>query len=80
MHCVEQMNSAATAANGAVSLTERPLATSAADAGAEGGKVLRKPQHAFTHALELAYFDSLDAAYKLLPASDIARAAWLNVD
>ena len=39
--------------------------------------MLRKPQGAFTGALELAWFDSLDAAFKLFPVNDHARAAWI---
>ena len=48
-------------------------------AGAEEGKVQRKPQKAFTSTLEMAWFDEVDAAFKSLPGG-MARAAWLNVD
>ena len=51
-----------------------------ARAGTDEGRALHKPQHAFTSALELAWYDSLDAAFKLLPDGDAARVAWLNVD
>ena len=41
---------------------------------------MRKPQRAFTEALELARYDRLDLEFKALAQSNPERQAWLNLD
>ena len=48
----------------------------AADAGRRSHRV----QAALTHACERHRFQQLDVEIRALPAGDIRRAAWLNVD
>jgi hypothetical protein len=79
-NCWHTMLSSITAARGGLHPTEGPLAAPLVGAGIEENKILRKPQSAFTSALELAWFDALDAGFKLLPRGDVARVAWLNAD
>jgi len=59
---------------------EGPFSVTASAAGTDGSKAFRKPQHAFTESLELAWYDQLDIQYKALSRTDAARQAWLNLD
>lgn len=55
-------------------MVDGALSVLACSAGTDAGKILRKPQQAFTSALELAWFDELDTSFKLLPSASMARA------
>ena len=50
------------------------LSVQVAAAGTEDSKVLRKPQHAFTEALELAVYDQLVSSPENLATEEIAGA------
>ena len=69
-----------TSARGGTAPTEGALSRPVRAAGTEDAKILRRPQSAFTAELDLAWFDSLDIAFKSLPQGDQGRTAWLNLD
>jgi len=78
--CWESMMAAHVEAHGGALPESGPLSVQAGAAGTEDSKVLSKPQHAFTEAMELAVYDQLDLEYKGLPPSSPERQAWLNLD
>ena len=80
MACWQALSTASTRARHGESPLEGPFSVPVRAAGTEDAKTLRKPQHAFTQALELAYYDQLDLEYKALPRSSPERHTWLNLD
>jgi len=76
----DSLVSSATAACGGQSPTDGALSVPVSAAGVVDGSLASKPQNAFTAAVELAWYEALDAGFKSLPSEDPARTAWLNVD